>query len=156
MKATADTQAAPDTEIAEADSVEAYRLQDQVGFILRKAHQRHVAIFSGKISDLTPPQFAALAKLRDLGDCSQSQLGQLIAMDAATIKGVVDRLKARDLVTVSEDTEDRRRTVVALTGAGRDTVERMIPVAATITRDTLEPLTSRESRTLVRLLGKIS
>ena len=26
---------------------ETYRLQDQVGFILRKAHQRHLAIFSG-------------------------------------------------------------------------------------------------------------
>ena len=33
----------------------------QVGFILRKAHQRHVAIFASRIGDLTPPQFAALA-----------------------------------------------------------------------------------------------
>ena len=40
-----------------------YRLQDQIGFILRKAHQRHVAIFASHIADLTPPQFAALAKL---------------------------------------------------------------------------------------------
>ncbi|TIS22875.1 MAG: MarR family transcriptional regulator, partial [Mesorhizobium sp.] len=45
-----------------------YHLQDQVGFILRKAHQRHVAIFASHISDLTPPQFAALAKLYDIGE----------------------------------------------------------------------------------------
>ena len=32
--------------------------------MLRKAHQRHVAIFAAQIADLTPPQFAALAKLR--------------------------------------------------------------------------------------------
>ena len=25
---------------------QAYRLQDQIGFILRKAHQRHVSIFT--------------------------------------------------------------------------------------------------------------
>jgi DNA-binding MarR family transcriptional regulator len=150
VSGTEETEAAPDP------ATEAYRLQDQVGFILRKAHQRHVAIFSAQISDLTPPQFAALAKLHDLGDCSQSQLGQLIAMDAATIKGVIDRLKARDLVTVTEDKEDRRRTVVALTDAGRDAVQRLVPVAAKITRDTLEPLTSREAQALVRLLGKIS
>ena len=74
---------------------EEYRLQDQIGFVLRKAHQRHVAIFAAHIADLTPPQFAALAKLRDVGETSQNQLGQLIAMDAATVKGVIDRLKAR-------------------------------------------------------------
>ena len=75
-----------------------YHLQDQVGFVLRKAHQRHVAIFASHIADLTPPQFAALAKLSDVGETSQNQLGQLIAMDAATVKGVIDRLKSRGLV----------------------------------------------------------
>lgn len=155
MKATDETELSLAVDSA-GPAPSAYRLQDQVGFILRKAHQRHVAIFSARIADLTPPQFAALAKLRDLGECSQSQLGQLIAMDAATIKGVIDRLKARDLVTVSEDREDRRRTVVALTAAGRETVERLVPLAAEITRETLVPLTGREARALVRLLGKIS
>ena len=84
---------------AEPDD-EGYRLQEQVGFILRKAHQRHVAIFASRIGDLTPPQFAALARLREAGDTSQNQLGALVAMDAATIKGVIDRLKARGLVGV--------------------------------------------------------
>ena len=75
-----------DLKLADADepAPDGYRLQDQIGFILRKAHQRHVAIFAGHIADLTPPQFAALAKLRDVGETSQNQLGQLIAMDAAT------------------------------------------------------------------------
>ena len=77
-----------------ADDAGEYRLQEQVGFILRKAHQRHVAIFAAHIGDLTPPQFAALAKLNDVGETSQNQLGALIAMDAATIKGVIDRLKS--------------------------------------------------------------
>ena len=74
---------------------EGYHLQDQVGFILRKASQRHIAIFARHIDDLTPPQFAALAKLAEIGETSQNQLGAQIAMDAATIKGVIDRLKAR-------------------------------------------------------------
>ena len=48
---------------AEAETAPDYRLQDQIGFLLRKAHQRHVSIFAAHMPDLTPPQFAALAKL---------------------------------------------------------------------------------------------
>ena len=56
--------------LADADEpgTESYRLQEQVGFILRRAHQRHVSIFAAHIGDLTPPQFAALAKLHDVGE----------------------------------------------------------------------------------------
>ena len=65
-------------------------LEEQAGHILRRAHQRHAAIFQELIGDsqLTPLQFAALARLRDLGEVSQNQLGRLTAMDAATMQGV--------------------------------------------------------------------
>jgi DNA-binding MarR family transcriptional regulator len=141
---------------AEPEAEAAYQLQEQVGFILRKAHQRHVAIFAARIGDLTPPQFAALAKLRDVGETSQNQLGSMIAMDAATVKGVIDRLSARGLVDISRDEGDRRRVTVALTAAGRNAVEELIPAAREITRETLAPLTAREAATLTRLLAKIT
>lgn len=141
-----------DAEPAGAD----YRLQDQVGFVLRKAHQRHVAIFAAHIGDLTPPQFAALARLREAGDTSQNQLGALVAMDAATIKGVIDRLKARGLVTLTRHAGDRRRLIVGLTAEGREAVDRLVPLAKTITAETLAPLSAREAETLTRLLAKIA
>lgn len=132
-----------------------YRLDEQVGFVLRKASQRHIAIFARSISDLTPPQFAALAKLHEVGATSQNQLGVLIATDAATIKGVIDRLNARNLVTLAKDDGDKRRLVVSLTPEGRATVENLIPLAHEITRETLSPLTAREAETLLRLLAKM-
>ncbi len=135
---------------------EDYRLQDQVGFILRKAHQRHVAIFGSHISDLTPPQFAALAKLADVGETSQNQLGTLVAMDAATIKGVIDRLKARGLVDLSKHEGDKRRLLVSLTAAGEQAVARLVPLAQRITEETLAPLSAKEAATLVKLLGKLA
>ncbi|KUM25500.1 MarR family transcriptional regulator [Mesorhizobium sp. USDA-HM6] len=133
-----------------------YHLQDQVGFILRKAHQRHVAIFAAHIGDLTPPQFAALAKLYDIGETSQNQLGTLIAMDAATVKGVIDRLKARGLVELSKHEVDKRRLLVNLTPEGREAIERLIPLARTITEETLAPLTAKEAATFLRLLAKLA
>jgi MarR family transcriptional regulator, lower aerobic nicotinate degradation pathway regulator len=141
---------------AETPEPDDYRLQEQIGFVLRKAHQRHVSIFASHIGDLTPPQFAALAKLHDIGETSQNQLGQLIAMDAATVKGVIDRLKARGLVALSKHEGDKRRLLVSLTSQGRDAVLSLIPKAQTITEETLAPLSSKEAASLLKLLAKIA
>jgi len=141
---------------AEEPPAAGYALQDQIGFILRRAHQRHVALFAAHIADLTPPQFAALVMLRDAGETSQNQLGTMVAMDAATIKGVIDRLKLRGLVELSPHGEDRRRLMVRLSEEGRRVVETLLPTARRITAETLSPLSPREAATLVRLLSKIA
>jgi len=147
-----------DPVLVEADDTvpDDYHLQDQIGFILRKANQRHLAIFAARIGDLTPPQFAALAKLHEVGETSQNQLGTLIAMDAATVKGVIDRLKARGLVGYGRHEADKRLLMVKLTADGFAMIERLIPLAAKITEETLAPLTGREIGTLMRLLSKIA
>ena len=142
--------------LVEAEPADGYRLQEQIGFVLRKAHQRHVAIFAARIADLTPPQFATLAKLADVGETSQNQLGSLVAMDAATVKGVIDRLKARGLVELTRHEVDKRRLLVKLTAEGRETVERLIPLAQQITAETLAPLSQKEAATLFKLLARIA
>ncbi|MGC4024718.1 MAG: MarR family transcriptional regulator [Mesorhizobium sp.] len=140
----------------EDDTPAEYRLQEQIGFVLRKAHQRHVAIFASRIEDLTPPQFAALAMLHETGETSQNQLGQLVAMDAATIKGVIDRLKARGFLTVDKDDTDKRRLIVRITPEGNRAVRELVELAREITQETLAPLSAREAETLLRLLNKIA
>jgi len=135
---------------------ENYHLQDQVGFVLRKAHQRHLSIFASRIADLTPPQFAALARLHEVGETSQNQLGQMIAMDAATVKGVIDRLKSRGYVDLKKHETDKRLLLVSLTAAGRKAIEQLIPLAKAITGETLAPLSAREAAQFLRLLAKIA
>jgi DNA-binding MarR family transcriptional regulator len=133
-----------------------YVLDDQVGFLMRVAMQRHTAIFTARmIEALTQTQFAALAKLYEVGPCSQNHLGRLIYLDAATIKGVVDRLSARGFVTALADPKDRRRRAVALSERGREVTEAAIKVAAAITAATLAPLTTDEQRAVVKLLKKL-
>ncbi|MBO6900845.1 MAG: MarR family transcriptional regulator [Rhizobiaceae bacterium] len=134
---------------------EPYRLDEQVGFLLRRANQRHLAIFARHIPDLTPPQFAVLARLWEVGQTSQNQLGQLVAMDAATVKGVIDRLRARGLVQLSEHESDRRRVVVDLSSQGASLVGSLLEDAGNITDETTKPLTQRETATLLRLLARI-
>jgi DNA-binding MarR family transcriptional regulator len=103
----------------------------------------------------TQTQFAALAKLHDIGPCSQNHLGRHIFLDAATIKGVVDRLAVRGFLTAAADPKDRRRRAVTLTDRGRAVTEKAMLVAAEITAATLAPLDEGERATVVRLLKKM-
>src|SRR6476620_4730948 len=144
--------------VAETDASDGrYVLDDQAGFLMRVAMQRHTAIFMSRmIENLTQTQFAALAKLYEVGPCSQNHLGRLIYLDAATIKGVVDRLHLRGLLTALSDPKDRRRRAVALTDRGRRSTEAAMQVAAGITAATLTPLTAEEQRMVVKLLRKLA
>ncbi len=133
-----------------------YLLESQIGFVLRQASQRHAAIFAASIGDdLTPTQWAVLAKLAEAGPLSQNRLGRSTAMDAATIKGVVDRLAKRGLVAIDHDPDDARRLVVSLSPAGRSLVAGLLPNARRITAETLAPLSPAEADTLLALLAKL-
>ena len=134
-----------------------YVLDSQVGFLMRVAMQRHTSIFmSNMIEDLTQTQFAVLAKLHEVGPSSQNHLVRLVYLDAATIKGVVDRLGLRGFITTGSDPTDRRRRAVSLTEKGARVVDAAIRVAAEVSAKTLRPLTAEEQRTLTRLLKKIT
>ena len=135
---------------------EPYVLDEQVGFLLRKAHQRHTAIFARRMgADFTPTQFAALVRVAEAGAISQNELGRQTAMDAATIKGVIDRLAERGLVRSRPDPDDRRRVVIELTATGQAQAADAVATAREITRETLEPLTADEKRALIPLLRRL-
>lgn len=132
-----------------------YRLEDQIGFKLRLANQRHLEIFSRHMPDVTPTQFAVLAKLRDAGRISQNQLGRLVGMDAATTKGVVDRLRKKGLIQSMPSDTDLRRLDIFLTEAGRQFTAEAVEQARRISEETLAKLTPRETARLIALLDKL-
>ncbi len=140
-----------------ADTDNGYVLEDQIGYLLRRAHQRASAIFQEIMTEgLTPPQFAALVKIRDFGTVSQNRLGRSVAMDPATSQGVTQRLLAKGLIKRRDDPEDRRRTLLSLTPEGESVVERLIPLGKQVTAETLDPLTTEEQETFLALLTRIT
>lgn len=136
----------------------AYVLEDQIGFRLRKAHQRATTIFAEIMIefDVTPTQFAALAKLDDLGAISQNQLGRLTAMDPATILGVVGRLHRSGWLRGRPSVEDQRLMLIELTPEGLVRTKAMKERAAMVTTRTLSGLTAEEANTLNELLARLS
>lgn len=135
----------------------AYRLEDQVGFVIRKVHQRASEIFGQVMADydVTPAQFSALVKLHEQGKLSQNHLGRLVATDPATTLGVVKRLRERGLVEDRRDPDDGRRLILTLSRRGQRLVERMLGDAVKVTQATLAPLDRAERRTLMDLLNRL-
>jgi DNA-binding MarR family transcriptional regulator len=138
--------------------LDGYAVDEQVGFLLRRAHQRHVALFLATIGDLelTPRQFTALIKTIEMGQVTQNQLGRLAAMDPATVQGVVRRLLARGLLRRMPDPMDRRTAVLTATAEGLEVAARAVACARRITEATLAPLAADERRRLLTLLRKLA
>jgi MarR family transcriptional regulator, lower aerobic nicotinate degradation pathway regulator len=134
-----------------------YTVSEQVGYLLRRAYQRHLAIFQENASDpqLTSVQFTTLCALKDGGAQSQSELVKATSVDQATIRGIVERLKVRGFVTLSKDAVDGRKVIYSLTPAGEATLEAMIPCARRTTEDTLKPLNPGERAALLFTLRRI-
>lgn len=141
------------TEVSEATQ---YVLDDQVGYLMRLAAQRHAAIFLANSNvDLTPTQFAALVRLAEVGECSQNELGRKVAMDIATTKGVVDRLKDKGLIQSRADPNDKRRALLSLVPGQEAFIAGLHQAGHEISAKTLEPLTKAEAERFLRLLRKM-
>ncbi len=135
-----------------------YRLDDQIGFLLRRAYQRASANLVERIGDhdLTAPQFATLARLYERGTLSQNLLGRLVVMEPANIRDVVQRLRRRGLVATGRDPEDGRQLLVCLTPSGLALVRKLLPVEAACTAKTLARLGRAERTLLCDLLRRLT
>jgi MarR family transcriptional regulator, lower aerobic nicotinate degradation pathway regulator len=134
-----------------------YRIEEQIGYLLRRAHQRASAIFQMTVGDpnITPTQYSSMVKLNEYTELSQNLLGRLVGMDKATMQGVVRRLKERRLVDSRPDPGDARRTLLSLTTEGQRLVNKLLINGPAVSRETLKPLNGQEQRQLLELLSKI-
>jgi DNA-binding MarR family transcriptional regulator len=136
---------------------DSYVFSEQVGHLLRKAYQRHLAIFQQNVGDsqLTAVQFVTLCALRDHGASSLTELVKATAVDQATIRGIVERLKAKELITLEPDPQDKRKVVVDLSASGAELVGQTAPRAAQISELTLSNLNPAERVAMLFLLRKM-
>lgn len=134
-----------------------YVLEDQAGHLLRRAQQRHLALFQGIFGEDRPTamQFAALHTLWRKGPLSQNLLGRLLAMDPPTVKGVVARLEARGYVTRRRDADDARLLRITLTPAALRELPELVGRAQAVTAATLAPLSQEERASFVALLRRL-
>ena len=134
---------------------DSFVLESQIGFVIRRVAQRHIAIFSSLIPDITPTQFVALAKLCEIGQASQNELGRLTSIDNATIKAVVGRLRGRGFVFAESLASDKRRLILTPTVRGKTLYRELTAKASDASQQTLSPLSNDERRHLMELLTRV-
>lgn len=145
------------TEAVPSDAGE-YVLEEQVGFKLRKAHQRASDLFLDVMKgfNITPTQFAALSQLHAEGTLSLSALGRKTTMDTATVFGVVSRLRQRGLVDQVSDPDDGRAVRLSLTARGKNEVQQMLARGAEVSNRILAPLKPDDRARFLAALDALS
>ena len=125
---------------------------------IRRVHQRATSLMSDALAPfgLTPPQWAALTALQQAGPMSQIDLGRSIAMDPATMQGVVVRLISRGYVGRGPDLHDRRRNQVSLLQPGYDVLAAAAPAVARAERELSGRLSATELDRLLDLLARLA
>jgi DNA-binding MarR family transcriptional regulator len=134
-----------------------FSVDNQVGFLLRLAHQKANANLSARLAEfnLTPPQASVLLRLLEEGEVSQNQLGRFTAMESANIRDVVIRLRRRRLIAGNKSAEDARLILLSLTPAGLTLARSLIAVSIDSVAATLAPLSQRERDILRGLLRRV-
>lgn len=136
---------------------QSYVVTEQIGHLLRKAYQRHLSTFQENAADpnLTSVQFVTLCVLRDNGPSSQAELVKATAIDQATIRGIIDRLKARKFISVGRDDSDGRKVIMTLRPEGDAIIDAMYASARKISELTAKNLNAAERVALDYLLRKL-
>jgi MarR family transcriptional regulator, temperature-dependent positive regulator of motility len=126
------------------------------GHLIRRAQQRHAALWNALVSaEVSSVQFAALTLLERMPGASQAELGAALDLDRSTIADLVARLERRGAVERTPHASDRRRNAVRLTAAGADELARLRPLARAANDALAAPLDERELAALRALLRRL-
>lgn len=131
-------------------------LAERPGFLIRRLHQIHVALFYEECGGfgLTPVQYSAISAL-DGFELDQKQLGQKVGIDRASTTEVLRRLEKAGLIDRRKCPEDGRRQLAQLTPKGKKLLDQVTESALLAHDRTLEPLTKAERARFIRYMSKI-
>jgi DNA-binding MarR family transcriptional regulator len=135
----------------------AWDLASRPGFLIRRLHQIHLAMFAEECAALgiTPVQFSILSVAAAQPGLEQARLGYEVGVDRTTLANVVARLESRAMLTRTQGQADRRLKHVTLTKAGFDMLARMAEPARRAHARTIAALPEPEREMFLRALATL-
>lgn len=117
-------------------------LTTRLGYLLKRSMQQLSALTSQALEPFgfDDRRLAVLLLLADSEPLSQQQAAERLGIDRSTMVLHLDALAAQGLVTRHPAPGDRRRNVVQMTDAGRDTVRAAVAACEQAERQLLGPL----------------
>jgi DNA-binding MarR family transcriptional regulator len=101
-------------------------------------------------------QFLLLEQLKLLGQTSQAELAEALALDPSNLATIASDLVDRGLVERNRDDVDRRRYVLKLSRAGEQLLRRTEGAMAAAEDDLLAPLDDHQREQLYALLRRLA
>ena len=101
-------------------------------------------------------QFVVMKQLQTLGQTSQAELADALAIDPSNLAAIAADLAARDLVERTRHEVDRRRYVLRLSRAGEQLLRRTEGEMAAAESDLLAPLDQEQREQLYTLLRRLA
>jgi MarR family transcriptional regulator, lower aerobic nicotinate degradation pathway regulator len=121
----------------------------QSAFLVQAALETHAGEY-----EVSLVQTRLLGVLRDR-EPTINELAKLLTLDKSSVSGLVARAERRGLVARKRSAADGRSVLVALTGSGRELVERVADQFGGDVLTLLAPLTASEQTQLATLLTRV-
>jgi len=104
---------------------------------------------------MTFPQFGAMAALSQNDRITQTELSEMIDMDATTTMVVCDSLEKKSLIQRLSDPSDRRVNRLVLTDGGKEIIANVYPQIRDGCRNMLTKTSASELKTTVQFLEQL-
>ena len=130
---------------------------ERPGFLVRRLHQIHVAMFLDAMSseNVTAIQYGLLSILLDQPGLDQLSVAKELGIDRANVGDILKRLEQRRLLTRAVDPSDQRRRICLLTRKGIAFVHTYHDEMQKAQERLLDPLSPQERRTFMTLLRRL-
>ena len=140
-----------------ADADEAIELRSRPGYLIRRLHQLHHALFLEECQahNVTPVQFGLLSALLTHRELDQVSLGSEVGLDRTNVADVLARLEKRGLLRRRPDPEDGRARLASLTPRGRQLALRMAAPMHRAQERLLAPLDRKQRAAFVAMLAAL-
>ena len=122
-------------------------LANTVGLKVASTYERRFGI--------SIPEWRVMAMLAQFPDISAVDVAERTAMDKVAVSRAVQALLSKGYIKRQTHAEDRRRSMLTLSTAGRGVYRRIVPAARNLETQLLEALSGRERKTLDELLTRL-
>ena len=140
-----------------ASESQTFVIEDSLGYLVN----RMARLMSHELAERIRPagvaigQWPVLLFLWARDGMTQAELSRGVAIEPPTVVRTIDRMVRDGLVTRAPDPDDGRLSRIYLTERARSLRDELVPLAAAVNGEILNPLTADEARTLRRLLTKV-
>jgi DNA-binding MarR family transcriptional regulator len=132
-------------------------VSQRLGYLFKHAQIRMHELNTAALAPygIDPRELGILLVIASHEPGSQLQAAQRLGIDRTSMVALLDALEEKGLVSRHPHAADRRRNVVELTHAGRDTVRRAAQASERAEADLLGPLSPQEGDRLRKALQAI-